>query len=243
MLFRVIQRLSISRYLSFARERLAPANVKILIKEMKKVGYINISMLNHWVQLMDEHNRILARGQKLGLSGRTIQVRSRMISSLDMYMLQMQSKYLSEILDDFTSFGERVVKSIAKSPASIVWVVSGAIVMERGSWMRFCQQVMSLLQIIGVDCIANKAHFDSWPDRELLEASAVRARRTFAPFATALPGLPTLSSLLFLGDNGQSAQATRGELPRQARVRRNRMDAASAGASSTITPYGREAAP
>ena len=241
MLFRVIQRLSISRYLSFARERLAPANVKILIKEMKKVGYINISMLNHWIELMDEHNRILARGQKLGLSGRTIQVRSRMISSLDMYMLQMQSKYLAEILDDFTSFRERVVKSIAKSPASIVWGVSGAIVMERGSWMRFCQQVMSLLQIIGV---GNKAHFDAWPDRELLEASALRARRTFAPFAAALPGLRTISSRagmdLFVRRHDRAA---RGELKQQARVRRTRMDAASAGASSTITPDGREAAP
>ena len=234
MLFRVIQRLSICRYLSFARERLAPANVKILIKEMKKVGYINISMLNHWIELMDEHNRILARGQKLGLSGRTIQVRSRMISSLDMYMLQMQSKYLAEILDDFTSFGERVVKSIAKSPASIVWGVSGAIVMERGSWMRFCQQVMSLLQIIGV---GNKAHFDAWPDRELLEASAAHARRTFAPFAAALPGLRTISSRAGMDLSvRRHGQAARGELTRQARVRRG-------AASSTITPDSREAAP
>ena len=228
MLFRAMQKASISRYISFSKERLPPDEVKALIKEMQTVGYINMSMLNHWRDLMREHNQILARGQRLGLSGRTINTKSRLFSSLDLYMLQMQSKYLAEILDDFSRFAERVMRCIAESPASRMWVVSGAIIIERSSWMCFCQQVVSLLHTIGIHCPVSKVRLDPWPDRKLLESSAARAQQMFGSFASAPPGLPTIFSLLCRGYRRNATKAALTRLQYHACVKRPRTVATAA---------------
>ena len=245
LLFREIQKASISHYISFSNDKLAPVDVRMLVREARSVGYINLGMLNHWKELMREHNRILARGHKLGLLGGIITVKSKMIPSLDMYMLQIQSKYLAEILDDFTSFGKRVVKSISESPAGMIWALSGAVTIEINSWVRFCQQMMSLIQTIGVDCPENKAHLHPWPDRELLEASVARARRTFAPFAAARPGAPEIPSPLpRRDDGGHDAEEPRGRRaapePQAGGKRRRRALGPSAASALPIAPAGDE---
>ena len=193
VLFCELQKASISRYISFSKQMLPRNKVKMFIREMQTVGYINKDMLKHWKVLMQEHNRILARGERLGLCSVPMKARSLTMSSLDMYMVQMQSRYLAEILDDLTSFGERVIKRIGGSPMSLLWVISGPILVERRSWVRFCQQMMSLLHSMGMDGFADKLHLDPWPDRERLESSALRARQVFEIFASARPGQRSIS--------------------------------------------------
>ena len=198
-LFRELQKASISRYISFSERRMPRHRVKMLVREMQTVGYMSKKMLCHWKDLMQEHNRILSRGERLGLCSGAIKARSFKMSSLDVYMLQMQSRYLAEILDDLTSFGERVVKRICESPRSSMWVISGPILAERHSWVRFCQQMMSLLHIMGLGRVgdfSNRMHLDPWPDRERLESSALRARHVFESFASARSEQPPIFAIM-----------------------------------------------
>ncbi len=70
--------------------------------------------------------------------------------------------------------------------------------MEHTSWNRLCSQMMTLLHVLGMaDPSSARLRLRPWPDRELLEAAAARARAVFGRSARADTSMPTLRGLLF----------------------------------------------
>lgn len=118
------------------------------------------------------------------LHGRPINVSWIRFQSLDLFMLQMRSRYLAKLLDDFSSFGERVLLLIQESPASPVWVIGGQIVIEHTHWHMLCSNMIALLHVLRMsDLSSAQPRLSPWPDRALLEAAAARARGVFGRFA------------------------------------------------------------
>ena len=77
-----------------------------------------------WKAWMSEHNRIVKRGERMVLlQYKNIDVKWLKFQYLDLFMIQMQSRYFASLLDDFSSFGERVLLLIQESPASLYWTL------------------------------------------------------------------------------------------------------------------------
>jgi hypothetical protein len=198
LLFVHFQQASISKYISYRKERLPRDQVKSIIKEIETAGKINQNTLRHWSDLMSEHNRIAERGERmLLLQNRASNMNWIKFQCLDLFMIQMQSRYLAKLLDDFSSFGERVLRLVQESPAALLWGIGGQLVVERTSWCRLCAQMMTLLHVLGMaDPSSARLRLRPWPDRELLEAAAERARGVFGRFARADTAMPSVRSLL-----------------------------------------------
>ncbi len=191
------KRASISRYISFSHGRIPLNEIKGMIKEMDTIGNINETTHSQWKDLMSEHNSILARGELMMLQQcRVINTRWITFQCLDLFMLQMQSRYLAKLLDDFSSFGQRVLRLVQESPASLIWAISEHIVIERRSWNRLCAQMMTLLHVLGMtDPSSARLRLKPWPDRALLEAAAARVRAVFGRFARADTATPSVWAL------------------------------------------------
>jgi hypothetical protein len=194
MLFFLFQRASISKYMSFHQERLPRQQVMDIIREIDIVGKINMDTLNQWKELMSEHNRIVERGERMML----LQCRARTLNCLkfrclDLFMLQIQSRYLAKLLDNFSSFGERVLQRISESPAALLWTIGGQIAVERTSWYKLCAQMTALLHALRMaDPSSPRLRLRPWPDRALLEAAAARARGVFGRFTPADASPPSM---------------------------------------------------
>jgi hypothetical protein len=199
MLFLQFQRASITKHISFHKNRLPREQVMAIIKEAETAGNINQNTLNHWNDLMSEHNQIVERGERMMLQQcRSTSMGWLKFRCLDLFMLQMQSRYLAKLLDDFSSFGGRVLRLIQESPASLFWAIGGQILVERTGWIRLCTRMMTLLHVLGVaDPTSARLRLTPWPDRELLQAAAARARGVFGHFARADTAMPTVHALLF----------------------------------------------
>jgi hypothetical protein len=202
-LFFHFQRASISKYISFYRERVPRRQILEIIKESATVVNFNQDTLGHWREMMSEHNSIVERGERMKLLQFRVLKMSCRVSTmswiqfqcLDLFMLQMQSRYLARLLDEFSSFGERVLRLMQESPTSLLWTIGGQIVVERESWCSFCSQMMTLLHVLGM-ADPSRLRLSPWPDRELLEAAALRASGVFGWFARADTTMPSVRALL-----------------------------------------------
>jgi hypothetical protein len=181
MLFQHLHKASISRYISFTRERLPKCTVQKMIEEMNTVGYINGDSLSHWKVMLQEHNSLVKRGQRLKplLHHRVSWIE---IKSLDIYILQMQGRYLADFINDFSRFGERVVSAIQESPESPLWLITESIAIENRHWRELCAQIISFLNVIALT--RTRLMSSNFPDSADLDLATSRARRVFGPFAT-----------------------------------------------------------
>jgi hypothetical protein len=246
ILFLHFQRASITKYISYGHNRLPRKQVNKIIKEIDTAGNFNQETFIRWRDLMSEHNSIVERGERMML----LQYRAKNIKfrCLDLFMLQMQSRFMAKLLDDFSSFGERVLQLIQDSPASLYWTLGGHILMERTSWSRLCSQMMTLLHVLGMaDPSSARLRLRTWPDRELLEAAAARARGIFGRFARADTAKPTLRDLLFPANaRGGFESATTTPLGRAEKRRREdsaaEMELPHPAAADADGSGGREAA-
>ena len=196
MLFLHFKKASISNFISFSQGRVPCDEIKKIIREFDTVGNINQDELRQWKDLMTEHNRIIERGERMLLLQNIKSLSWIKFQNLDLFMLQTQSRRLATLLECFSSFGERVLRLIQESPASLIWVIGEQVVVERTSWCRLCSQMMTLLHVL---CLADpssvRLRLRPWPDRELLEAAAARARGVFGRFARADTAVPSMRAL------------------------------------------------
>ena len=233
MLFLHFQRASISKYISYRQETPPRHQVLEIIREIDTVGNINQDTFSHWKDLMSQHNRIVQRGERMALlRQRATNMNWIKFGCLDLFMLQMQSRYLAKLLDGFSSFGERVLQIIQESPTSLIWTLGDEIGMERTSWSRLCAQMMTLLHVLGVaDPSSTRLRLSPWPDRELLEAAAARTRRVFGRFARADTAMPSVRALLFPASMRDGPAAAAGKPHRRA-AKRGREDSEPPGTAA-----------
>jgi hypothetical protein len=197
-LFRNFQRASITKYISYCQERLPRQQAMEIIREIDTAGNFNQDTLAYWKEWMSEHNRIVERGERMMLlQGRKTNMNWIKFWSLDLFMLQMRSGYMAELLNDFSRFGERVLQLIEASPNFLFWGIGGQIVVERTRWCRLCAHVMTLLHVLGVADSSARPQRTPWPDRDLLEAAATRARGVFGRFACADISTPAVRAAPF----------------------------------------------
>jgi hypothetical protein len=198
MLFLNFQRVSLSHFVSFTENRLPRTQIIQWFSEMEHVGYIKKSVLRDWKALMNQHNNLLIRGRIMRLvHGRTF--RYMKCSSLDHFMLQMQSGYLAKLLNDICRFGERVVERMGEESPDLFWIVDDQMMVERSNWLQLCRQVMNILHIIGFqEKDFGPFRFKPWPDRDVLRAAAARCRCLFGRFATADVTGPSIPQRILL---------------------------------------------
>ena len=160
---------------------------------------------------MSEHNRLVERGERMKLlQCSTNKLNWIKFQNLDLFMLQMRSGYLAKLLDDFSSFGERVLRLIQVAPALLFWVIGGQIVVERTRWRKFCEQMMTLLHVLGVAGPSSaRPLLRPWPDRDLLEAAAARASGIFGRFACADTAAPSVCAPPSRHPHSAAARRTR----------------------------------
>ncbi len=180
---------------------------------------------------MLEHNRIIERGQRMKLQHGPKNLDRMKFSCVDLYMLQMQSKHISSLLDAFSSFGERVLILIRESPAALFWIVGGPILVERVSWCRLCAHVMGLIHALGMGY--QPFQLEPWPDWALLEAAIARAAGIFGLFARADAAAPSIRSLLSqtrtAGRHGTATAPPPDAKPPHRALKRGRSDLEQAG--------------
>ena len=145
---------------------------------MREVGFIDDTIRKEWIGMMGAHNRILKRGATMKLLP-SCKTEDLQHSSLDLFMLQMESRHLAQILDHFSSFGEKTRSVIITEPDALFWTLSGPIIVERIHWRELCTRVMGILRYIGFEEDDFTFELSPWPDREILKASAKRALKTF----------------------------------------------------------------
>jgi hypothetical protein len=198
MLFLNFQRVSLSHFVSFTENRLPRTQIIEWFREMEYVGFISKSVLRDWKALMSQHNNLLIRGRKMRLvHGRKF--RDLRCSSLDHFMLQMQSGHLAKLLNDLCQFGERVIERMSEQSPDIVWIVDDQMMVERSNWHQLCRQVMNILHIIGFQATDfGPLRFKPWPDRDVLRAAAARCRCLFGRFATADATGPSIPQRILL---------------------------------------------
>ena len=169
------------------------AEIQEIIQEFESIGTFDQTTLSHWNDLMSEHNRTISRGERMQLPPCSATNMDWIkFRSLDLFMLRMQGMYLAKLLADFSSFGERVVRLIQESPTSPCWVIGGPLVVERMRWYQLCYQMMTLPHVLGVADQPSVRQRRPWPDRDLLEAAAARARGVFGSFARADTAMPSI---------------------------------------------------
>ena len=223
MLYKYFRKASLCRFISFERNRLPAEEVKKLLPEMQTVGYINAETHIRWNNMMMEHNELVERGERMRLLPCQINMEWIKFSSVDVFMLQMQSRYLSKLLDDFSNFGDRFLASLSRSPSACFWVMNGPIVIEKSSWLRLCIQVMSLLRVLGFGMDRpTSLLLNPWPDRELLESAAARAEHIFGQFARVSSSTRSISALYRQRPRGSSPAGTASLKTSSAKRRRRR---------------------
>ena len=235
MLFLHFQRASISKYISYRQETPPRQQIIEIIKGIDTAGNINQDTFSHWKDLMSEHNRIVERGEQMMLLRiRAANMKWIKFGCLDLFMLQMQSRYLAKLLDEFSSFGERVLLLIQESPTSLFWTLGHQIGVELTSWSRLCGQMMTLVHVLGVaDPSFERLRLSPWPDRELLEAAAARAKRVFGRFALADTAMPSVRALLFPANEREGpASGVAAEEPHRRAAKRGREDSKPPGGTA-----------
>jgi hypothetical protein len=145
---------------------------------MREVGFIDDTIRKEWIGMMEAHNRTLKRGATMKLLPSCI-TEELQHSSLDLFMLQMESRHLAQILDHFSSFGEKLIEIIRDKPEALFWTLSGPIIVERIHWRELCTRVMGILRYIGFEEDDFTFELNLWPDREILRTSAITARKIF----------------------------------------------------------------
>jgi hypothetical protein len=119
--------------------------------------------------------------------------------SLDLFLLQMHSAELAEVLECFSAFGSRIVPLIHKEPDSEAWWISEEVSIQRCHWLAMCRRVMNLLGLLCLDNPADNAQtpfpLRPWPDLPFLRSAAAGVQAVFGDFGDADCAQPTLEKI------------------------------------------------
>ena len=174
-----IQKLSLFRLITFGAEHLPKHEALQYIPEIASIEkYFHRNSSELWRQEMQVYNRILQRGIRMGLSP-VRNMRPRLFSSLDQFILRARAAVLVEILDAISKFAERVIPSIEQNPAALMWPAGGPLLITRDRWLQLCRGVLCLTRLVRIDTSIPSCSAET----ELLTSAAARADAIFGPFA------------------------------------------------------------
>ena len=117
--------------------------------------------------------------------------------SLDLFLLQMHSAELAEVLGFFSAFGRRILPLVISSPDSDFWWLSEEVSIQRRHWFSLCRRMMNLLRLLGLDNRNEAIPFplSPWPDFSSLRLAAAGVLDTFGGFAGPDSALPRLEKI------------------------------------------------
>jgi hypothetical protein len=181
-----MQKASLLDHITYGAELLSKEQTFCFIPEVERIDKLfNRNSSIQWRIAMDEHNKILARGNRLS-PGPLKRVALTNFSSLDLFMIQMHSAALSDALVALTLFAERVIPQIYQNPNAVMWHITGPLFITRDRWYRLARQVMTVLDLLGFpghySCPDSTPPLSPWPDFERLKKSAARAYDAFLQF-------------------------------------------------------------
>jgi hypothetical protein len=151
---------------------------------------------------MLQHNALLRRGASMSLNG-NVNTSKLTHCSLDVYLLQMHSMELAEILGCFSTFGRRMLPLVLSQPESDGWWLSEQVLVQRHHWFLLCRCMMNLLRLLGLDTMVDDASSNAkfpltpWPDFPSLRLAVAGVQEAFGGFQDADRTQPNLLQLYF----------------------------------------------
>jgi hypothetical protein len=141
---------------------------------------------------------LLCRGASMRLNGK-VNTSRLTHCSLDLYLLQMHSAELAEVLRCFLAFGRRILPLVNSSPDSDAWWLSDEVSVQRRHWFLLCRRLMNLLCLLGLDTSNQTAPLplNPWPDLTSLCSAAAEVREVFGGFEDTSRLLPGPAQPLF----------------------------------------------
>jgi hypothetical protein len=123
--------------------------------------------------------------------------------SLDLYLLQMHSAELAEVLGCFSTFGRRILPLIRRFPDSDVWWLCEEVSIQRRHWFLLCDRMMNLLRLLGLECANDDFPSPSkapiplrpWPNLSDLRSAAMGVLEVFGVFGVSDCAQPTMEIL------------------------------------------------
>ena len=190
----LVRKVSLTKYLSFSRQRLTRKKIAKIIPEVTVVDkFFGPRSLQIWNDEMLSHNALLQRGAKMMLCCHFSPARL-MNCSLDIYMLHMHANSIAEVLDSLSRFGNGVMQHC--DPDQKAWWLSPEISIQQAHWFQLCRRVIDLLKLLGFEpeeWVWPNFLLEQWRSRLFL--AAMKAQETFGVFSQAdskRPAFPLL---------------------------------------------------
>ena len=191
----LFQRARISRFISFSKERLSAEQISRCLPEIVHISsHFGKDLRACWLYELNLHNQAVSRAIHMALAPARGLERF-MSQTLDEYILLFHSDKISEALECFSVFADRLLPAIQENKDADSWRINREILIHRHHWFALCKRVVNIVKLVG--------HFDeaepgtlTWPGQERLSAAARRAAQAYGPFAdpdSACPSLPRLS--------------------------------------------------
>ena len=212
----LFQRARIARFISFSKERIPADQISRCLPEILDISSLfGKDLCAHWLYELNLHNQAVSRAsQMLHAPTKSLDALERFrYQTLDEYILFLHSDKISEALEGFSVFADRLLPSIEENKDADSWRINTEILIHRHHWFALCKRVVNIVKLVG--------HFDeaepgalTWPGQERLSAAAQRAAQAYGPFAdpdSACPSLPRLlaASASALPDRRNNAKRVR----------------------------------
>ena len=137
--------LLISRYVSYATNRLPE---KVLLKAFPEAATLkkfNRKAMHQWEELWRNHNQNIERGIKMRLLPACRAMKRFKFDSLDIYMLTMHGNAYVEALLSIAAFGERVQKARDVNHEDDDWCIIMPFFITRDRWALLRKRVKMLV--------------------------------------------------------------------------------------------------
>mmetsp|Transcript_26509 Transcript_26509/g.69711 ORF Transcript_26509/g.69711 Transcript_26509/m.69711 type:complete len:227 (-) Transcript_26509:49-729(-) len=178
-LFFGIRSVSIVRYLSFGGRRMPlSATAKYVPQIVPVLRDFHRHSFELWESAMHDHNRILARGEKLGLC-RFVKVQSLTFSGVDDFILKVHAPKIISVLESLSGFAETVLQLMREDEFAPSWWFDRRVLIYRGEWIKLSRRVMDLVkQLKSFDTVIKLDDRD-----DLLVCALERVSSLYAGFA------------------------------------------------------------
>ena len=130
---------------------------------------------------MSAHNFTYTRAVRMGLSPLSKDPKLG-FASLDLFLLRMHADKISDVLESWLAFAERVVPLIQSNSDAASWRLSQKLLIHRCHWFMLSKRVVRVVDTIG--SLADEDMHSRWPGQDRLRAAARQAARVYGGFAS-----------------------------------------------------------
>ena len=150
---------------------------------------------SEWSLEMYAHNLTYEKAMRMGLFPLRHDPNLRFVS-LDLFLLQMHADKISEVLESWIAFAQRVLPLIQGDNDAASWRLSRKLLIHRSHWFVLSKRIMNVVNTIRLLAEDGHHHLHSrWPGQDRLFASAQCVAHTYCRFASSNEQCQSLAQL------------------------------------------------